>query len=308
MENYLSFYENCTLCPRKCGVNRLIGNKGVCLSTASLVVARAALHMWEEPCISGLEGSGAVFFAGCNMHCIFCQNYEISGNAPYGREITVERLSTIFMELKNQGANNINLVTPTHFIPSIAKAITDAKKLGLNIPIVYNTSGYESISSLKLLEGLVDIYLPDYKYSSQDLAFSLSKAENYPEISILAIKEMLRQTGPAVFDERGMMQKGVIVRHLVLPGHTRESMAALERLYSTFGDNIYISIMSQYTPLEANAGKLSSFPELSRTVTIREYEKVLDYAINLGIKNGFTQEGKAAKDSFIPSFKSLEGV
>lgn len=316
-----TLYEECTLCPRNCRANRLSGEKGVCLCPSTLMVSRAALHMWEEPCISGKEGSGTVFFTGCNMHCIFCQNFEISGHNPYGKEISIKRLSEIFLWLQSQGANNINLVTPTHYIPSIKLALLSAKENGLNIPIVYNTSGYEKPESLKLLDGLVDIYLPDFKYMNSDISSSFSNAKDYAECAKAAIAEMVRQTGEPVFDDRGMMKKGVIVRHLVLPGHIKESKEIIGYLYGEYKDSIYISIMNQYTPLlsstDENAAlhakpvtreKLAQFPELGRRVTKREYEKVLDFAISLGIKNGFTQEGQAAFESFIPSFKDCTGV
>ena len=301
-------YENCTLCPRKCGVNRTKGERGICGLGDGIVAARAALHMWEEPVLSGTEGSGAVFFSGCSMHCLYCQNYEISGFAPAGREISVERLAEIFTELEGKGANNINLVTGTHFIPSIRDALVLAKNRGLSIPVVYNTSGYESAESLKLLSGLVDIYLPDFKYLYKETAASLSKAADYPEVVKEAIAEMYAQVGNPQFDERGMMKRGVIVRHLVLPGHTKEAMAILDYLYETYGDCIYISIMNQYTPFPGRLEAVNAPDELKRRVTKREYARVIDHALSIGIKNGFTQEGKAASESFIPSFKECEGV
>ncbi len=264
--------------------------------------------MWEEPCISGDTGSGTVFFSGCNLHCIFCQNYEISGRSPFGKRITTERLCDIFLKLENIGALNINLVTPTHYIPSVREAIIMARRKGLLIPIVYNTSGYESVSSLKLLEGLIDIYLPDLKYIDPVLSAGLSHADDYGIVVKDAIREMVRQTGEPVFDENGIMKKGVIVRHLVLPSHTKDSIKILDYLHNTYEDRIYISIMNQYTPIEENCKFFDSFPELKRSLTKREYNKVIDHALKLDIKNGFTQEGKAASESFIPSFKTLEGV
>ena len=308
MDGYLSYYENCTLCPRNCHVNRLKDETGVCGSGADLFVSRAALHMWEEPCISGDTGSGTVFFSGCNLHCIFCQNHEISGRSPFGKRITTERLCDIFLELEEKGALNINLVTSTHYIPSVREAIIMAKRKGLSIPVVYNTGGYESVSSLKLLEGLIDIYLPDLKYFDPVLSAGLSHADDYEKVAKDAIREMVRQTGEPVFDKNGIMKKGVIVRHLVLPSHTKDSIKILDYLHDTYKDRIYISIMSQYTPIEENCKFFDPFPELKRSLTNREYKKVIDHALMLDIKNGFTQEGKAASESFIPSFKTLEGV
>ncbi len=312
MNELLSLYENCKLCPRQCGINRLNGETGVCGVSSSLLVSRAALHMWEEPCISGTKGSGTVFFSGCNMHCIFCQNHEISGNHPknsiIGKEVSIDQLSDLFLSLEEKGANNINLVTPTHYIPSIATALKTAKNNGLSIPVVYNTSGYELVEALALLYGLVDIYLPDFKYYRPETAKNFSFASNYTEITMSAIREMLKQAGEPEFDSKGMMRRGVIVRHLVLPGHINESKQIIECLYNNFKDSIYISLMNQFTPIEANRAICSKYPELLRTVTKREYDKIVSFALDLGIKNGFTQEGKAASESFIPSFNSYEGL
>ncbi len=307
LDKLMSLYDNCTLCPRLCKVDRTTGKTGHCGCTADLMVSRAALHMWEEPCISGTEGSGTVFFSGCNLHCVFCQNKEISGRDPYGKIISTDRLAEIFFELKKKGANNINLVTPTHYIPSVAIALKKAKEDGLNLPIVYNTSGYELPESLKLLEGLVDIWLPDFKYLYPETA-GFSNASDYPEVAKKALAEMVRQAGEPVFDEEtGLIKRGVIVRHLVLPGHIKESCRILDYLHETYGDKIYISIMNQYTPFpESFCPEVPK--ELRRLVTKREYDKVIDHALSIGIKNGFTQEGEAASESFIPSFKECEGV
>lgn len=304
MTDRLSLYKNCTLCPRKCGVDRTMGKAGFCGRTDSLFVSRAALHMWEEPCISGHEGSGTVFFSGCNLGCIFCQNHEISRREPAGMAISVGRLADIFLELQEKGANNINLVTGVHYIPSIADAIDKARNTGLKIPVLYNSGGYEDVEALKLLDGLIDIYLPDFKYMDSSLALTLSNAADYPERTRESLKEMVRQAGKPSMDDRGIMKKGVIVRHLVLPGHTHDSIKILDYLYETYKDSVYVSIMSQYTPREG----LSLPGELNRKLTKREYEKVVNHAINLGITNGFTQEGKAASESFIPSFKDCAGV
>ena len=265
-------------------------------------IARAALHMWEEPCISGTRGSGAVFFTGCNLRCCFCQNREIAiGDS--GLEITEERLAEIFLELQEKDAANINLVTGTHYIPQIIAALDCAKKHGLNIPVVYNCGGYENTETLKLLDGYVDIYLPDYKYAESELAVKFSHANDYPERAMEAVNEMVRQTGMPQFDAEGYMKRGTIVRHLILPGHTRNSKKVLKLLHKTFGKQIYISIMNQYTPVFEQ----KEYTELNRCVTRREYEKVLDYAFELGIENGFFQDGETARESFIPAF-DYEGV
>lgn len=298
--------DKCTLCPRNCGVDRDNGKTGYCGQTDKVYVARAALHMWEEPCISGKEGSGTVFFCGCTLRCIFCQNHQIAlGKAEsgdkIGKEVSIERLKEIFLELQEKGANNINLVTGTHYIPQIAMALKLAKEEGLKIPIVYNTSGYEKAESLQILDGLVDIYLPDMKYVSKELSKEYSNASDYFEMASKALEEMVRQVGEAQFDTRGYMTKGVIVRHLVLPGSTRDSKAVLDYLWNTYGNNIYLSIMNQYTPVE----QIKNHPLLSRKVTKREYSKVVDYALSLGWENAFIQEGETAKESFIPGFNGV---
>ncbi len=295
-------YKECTLCPRNCKSNRLEGKVGYCKEDSRLVVARAALHMWEEPCISGEEGSGTVFFSGCSMGCVYCQNHNIASGAA-GKEITVERLSEIFLELQEKKANNINLVTPTHYTPHIIEAIRLARRKGLNLPIVYNCSGYEKVESLQLLEGYVNVYLPDFKYRNSEPAQKYSHCSDYFDIASLAIKEMVRQTGEAVFDERGIMTNGVIVRHLTLPGYLEDSKEIIKYLYETYGDQLYISIMNQYTPLP----HVKDYPEINRRITEEEYEELVDYAIELGVENGFIQEGETASDSFIPEFNG-EGV
>ena len=292
MKEYLA----CKLCPRECGADRS-HKKGFCGESNVLRVARASLHMWEEPPISGTSGSGTVFFSGCNLGCVFCQNHEIAHDHK-GKEITPQALADVFLTLEEKGAANINLVTAVHFVPHVIAALEIAKAKGLSIPTVYNSSGYESEETLRSLRGYIDIYLPDYKYRSPLLAERFSKAKNYPEVAERALAEMVSQTGPCIFDENGMMKKGVIVRHLVLPGHTDDSMAVLEYLHKTYGDRIYISIMNQYTPMR----KYEAFPELSRKLTSYEYGKVVKFAEKIGIKNGFLQSGEAAKESFIPSF------
>lgn len=295
----------CDLCPRKCLVDRKKGEKGICGQTENLKVARAALHFWEEPCISGDAGSGAVFFSGCPLHCVFCQNENIA-NGTVGKEISLERLVDIFLELQEKGANNINLVTPGHFVPQITKALDLAKQEGLKLPIVYNTSSYETVETIKRLEGYVDIYLPDFKYMSPGLSKKYSHAPDYAEVAKAAIAEMVRQTGKAVFvngDEDNLILRGTIVRHLTLPGCMEDSMQILKYLHETYGDMIYISIMNQFTPLS----NLEKYPELNRRITDEEYETLVDYAIEIGIENGFIQEGNTAEESFIPAF-DCEGV
>ena len=295
-------YENCLLCPRKCGINRGIGQTGVCGVSSEIKVARAALHYWEEPCISGKRGSGAVFFSGCSLHCVFCQNRAIS-DGKEGKVISEERLSDIFIELADKGANNINLVTPGQYIPDIVWAVNDAKSRGMKLPIIYNTSGYENVTELKLLEGIVDVYLPDFKYMDNMLSARYSRAKDYPSVAKQALSEMVRQQPDVVIDDAtGLIQKGVIVRQLLLPGHVNDAKVVLKYLYDTYHDHVYISMMSQFTPIA-----LKDYPEINRTVTRREYERLVDYAIKIGITNAFIQEGDVAKDSFIPAF-DCEGV
>lgn len=295
-------YENCLLCPRKCGINRRTGQTGVCGVSSEIKVARAALHYWEEPCISGKRGSGAVFFSGCSLHCVFCQNREIS-DGKAGKLISKERLSDIFIELADKGANNINLVTPGQYIPDIVWAVNDAKSRGMKLPIIYNTSGYENVTELKLLEGIVDVYLPDFKYMDSTLSARYSRAKDYPSVAKQALSEMVRQQPDVVIDDAtGLIQKGVIVRQLLLPGHVNDAKAVLKYLYDTYHDHVYISMMSQFTPIA-----LEDYPEINRTVTKREYERLVNYALEIGITNAFIQEGDVAKDSFIPAF-DCEGV
>ncbi len=290
------YYRDCTLCPRNCHANRSEGKTGYCRAGAGITAARAALHYWEEPCISGTRGSGTVFFSGCSLGCVYCQNYDISRNQA-GKVISIGRLADIFLELQEQKAFNINLVTPSHYVPSIVKAIEKGKAKGLCIPVVYNSSGYESVETLKLLEGSVDIYLPDFKYFDQELSYRYSGCRDYFEIASQSLKEMVRQTGEAVLEEN-IMKKGVIVRHLLLPGGLSDSKKVIKYLYNTYKDTIYISIMNQYTPLE----QVKEYPEINRRVTKKEYEALVDYALDLGVENGFIQEGETASESFIPAF------
>ena len=294
--------KDCTLCPRECHVNRENKKRGYCGMDSRIYAARAALHMWEEPCISGEKGSGAVFFSGCGLRCIFCQNREIAIGKD-GKEISVEKLGEIFLNLEKQGAANINLITGAHYVPQIREALRIAKEKGLSVPVVYNSSGYEKVETLKLLEGYVDVYLPDFKYMEASLAEAFSNAPDYPERAKEAIEEMVRQTGKCVFNEEGYLEKGTIVRHLILPGHTVNSKKVLDYLHNTYGNKIFISIMNQYTPVYEQ----KVYKELNRKVTEREYKKVLDHALESGVENGFWQTGDTAKESFIPSF-NYEGL
>lgn len=296
--------SNCNLCPRQCGADRENGKSGICgVSGKNILAARAALHFWEEPCISGERGSGTVFFSGCPLRCVYCQNYQIA-STEVGMEISEERLKEIFLELQEKDAHNINLVTPTHYTPEIIRAIRKAKEQGLRLPIVYNCSGYEKVETLKMLKGIVNVYLTDFKYMEREAAVCYSKAPDYPEIARAALKEMMNQTGEAKFDENGIMQSGVIVRHLLLPGHVRNARAVVKYVYETYGDQLYLSLMNQYTPLPQVK---KEFPELDRRVTEREYQRLISYALEIGVENAFIQDGNTAKESFIPMF-DYEGI
>jgi putative pyruvate formate lyase activating enzyme len=335
--------SNCTLCPRECRVNRTAGELGFCGIPAVIRAARAALMYYEEPCISGSSGSGAVFFTGCSLGCVFCQNAAISSglragaSAPVfsrsahtpstdshrnasdpaasdsasfvkGVELSAAQLSDVMLRLQEQGAANINLVTPSHVLHVVIPALEDAKAHGLSIPVVYNTSSYEKADALRLLDGLIDIYLPDLKYHSESLAASYSHAPNYPETARAAIAEMVRQCPEPLFadgshslddgDETPPMKRGVIVRHMVMPGHTEDSKAVIQELYQTYGDHIFLSILNQYTPMP----QCKDDPLLSRPVTKKEYDEVVDFAISLGVQNGFLQEGGTISQSFIPTW------
>lgn len=294
--------RSCTLCPRMCRVDRTAGEKGFCGMGVAVQGARAALHMWEEPCISGKKGSGAIFFSGCTLKCVFCQNREIA-EGKYGKEISSQRLTEIFLELQGKGAANINLVTAGHFVVPVKEALLRAKEQGLAIPVIYNSGGYERVETLRFLEPVVDVWLPDFKYMDGRLAREYSKAEDYPQTAKKALEEMVRQAGECRFDKGGYIQKGVIVRHLILPGHTRDSMEILSYLHKTYGEHIYISVMNQYTPLP----QVKDLEPLNRKVTRREYRRVLDFALELGIEQGYFQEGETAKESFIPLF-DYEGL
>lgn len=296
------FSEKCSLCPRMCGTDRTAGQKGFCGGGNLVRVARAALHYWEEPCISGESGSGTVFFSGCTMRCVFCQNKEIS-RSEVGKEITIERLAEIYLELAAKGANNINLVTPMHYAPQITAALDIARKNGLTLPIVWNTGGWERRESIAAVRDYADIWLSDFKYFDSSLGESLSKAPNYFSVAAAALDQMVKQTCEPVFDENGIMRRGVIVRHLMLPGHLDDTKNVLRFLYENYGDSIWISIMNQYTPMCSDP----RFPELSRTVSDEEYNEAIDFACELGIENAFVQEGGTVGESFIPPF-DLSGV
>ncbi len=287
--------KNCNLCPRKCGVNRY-ETKGVCGATNKVKVAHYSLHKWEEPIISGDKGSGTIFFSNCNMKCIYCQNKKISLDG-YGKLISNKRLGEIMLTLQAEGAHNINLVTPTHYVPQIASIIRKLKGKELKIPVVYNTSSYESVGTVMMMRNLVDIYLADLKYFDDDLAKKYSKCDNYFETATMAIDEMYRQVGKFELGDDGLLKKGLIVRVLILPGHTRDAKEIINYLYKTYKDDIFISIMNQYTPVNE-----CEYDNLNRKVTDDEYDEVLDFAITIGVKNAFMQEGETASESFIPKF------
>ena len=297
----LELYKKCNLCPRNCLIDRS-KTLGYCKATDKVKVARSALHYFEEPSISGNNGSGTIFFSNCNLKCCYCQNKEISTDG-FGKEISIERLSEMMLELEEKHANNINLVTPTHYVPSIIEAIKLARSKGLSIPIVYNTSGYESVETLKLLDGYIDIYLTDFKYFDNKLGKDLSKCSNYFEVISKALDEMYRQTGKNKFNKNGLMTKGIIVRCLVLPTKSDDAKKIIDYLYKKYQDNIYLSIMNQYTPVNF----IKDYPYLNKTISEDEYNDVIDYAIDLGIKNAYMQEGGTCSESFIPAF-DLEGV
>lgn len=300
----LSLLGNCRLCPRECGVNRLAGARGVCGMGAEITAARAALHFWEEPCISGTGGSGTVFFSGCSLHCSFCQNEPISRERA-GQIISIERLCEIFFELKAKGAHNINLVTPTHFIPQITSALRMAKENGLDLPIVCNCGGYENVEALRIWDGLIDIYLPDLKFYARTLSTTMCGAPDYFEKANLAFQEMFRQTGEPQFDKDGLMQKGMIVRHLMLPGHLFDTRHLLSYLCDTYGNKIYISLMNQYTPPAKSREEGSNAPD--HPLREDHYKAMVQYLQELGQMNAYIQESGTDSESFIPPF-DLTGI
>lgn len=288
---------NCRSCPRFCGVDRVGGQTGACHAPADIMLSRAALHRWEEPCLSGTRGAGTVFFAGCPLGCVYCQNAAIAGGCG-GIAVGEERFVEILLSLQEQGAHNIDLVTPTHYAEQLTRLIPMARCAGLKIPIVYNCGGYESVAMLRRLEGLVDVYLPDFKYADPLLAERYSRAPDYPEVARAALDEMLRQCPTPVFDDEGIMRRGVIVRHLMLPGAYRNSHDVIKYL-ATFKDSIYISLMNQYTPMPGIADK---FPELASPIRDKDYRRLVAYASRIGIEQAYVQEGGTVDESFIPPF------
>lgn len=298
----LSEYRRCMLCPRHCGVDRAKGERGFCGAAALPRVAHSMLHKWEEPFLSGKNGSGTVFFAGCPLGCVYCQNRAIL-SADAGEAYEISDLAALYLSLQKQGAHNINLVTAVHYAAHIPPSVHMARQGGLSIPVVYNSSGYEDVSTLACLAGSVDIYLPDFRYYTGQTAARYSGAPDYPEVARCALAEMVKQTGSPLFDSDGMMKRGTVVRLLLLPGHLIEAKKILHEVYSFYGEDVYISLMSQYTPMPW----LEAYPELCRTVSAYEYASLVDYACALGVKNALVQEGSAASESFIPAFFPQNG-
>lgn len=298
----IELLSKCKLCPRNCEVNRLEGEIGYCKATLMPSIARVSLHKWEEPCISGKNGSGTIFFSNCNLNCVFCQNHEIS-QGDIGLEITIERLSEIFIEVQAMGAHNVNLVTPVHYIPQIIEALILAKKRGLLIPILFNTNGYENIKAIKALSGFVNVYLPDLKYFSNKYSNLYSNAPEYFKFASRSINEMVSQVGPVKFNMDGLIESGVIIRHLVLPGLLFDSKKIIDYIFKTFGDSVYISIMNQYTPLY----KADKYPKLSKPLNPKVYDSLIEYCLSIGIKNAFIQESGTCGCDFVPEF-DLRGV
>lgn len=294
--------KTCSICPRHCNVDRRV-ETGYCDVPEQPKIAKAFLHMWEEPCISGTRGSGTIFFSGCNLKCVYCQNYHIS-QENFGKLVTLERLKEIVKELVSKGAHNINLVNPTHYTETIYQFIGELKETGeLSVPVVYNSNGYETVETLKTLEGVIDVYLPDLKYSTGETSLKYSKAKDYPEISKKAVLEMYRQVGSPVLDEDGIIRKGLIIRHLILPGHTKESINVLDWISDNLPKSVYVSLMSQYTPFYA----AEKYPKINRPITRKEYEKVVNHLYRLGLEEGYVQERQSADIQYIPDF-NLEGV
>ena len=293
--------DNCTICPHKCGINRLEGNKGRCKCDDKLKIALASLHMFEEPCISGENGSGTVFFSNCNLNCIYCQNYEIS-NLGKGKEITVDHLAEIFLKQQKKGAHNINLVTPTMYVYQIIEAIKIAKLKGLNIPIIYNSNGYENVETIHLLNGYIDVYLPDLKYYTNELSKKYSKVDNYFETATNAIREMYNQVGMAQFDKDGLIKKGVIIRHLVLPNHLQNTKNILKWIKNNMPNDIYVSVMAQYFPTY----KAKEDDLINRKLNKKEYKEVLDYLYSLYLENGYIQELGEHEEEYVPNFDLSE--
>jgi putative pyruvate formate lyase activating enzyme len=324
--NYLDVLDECTLCHRNCKVNRNSNEMGFCKASNKVKIAKASLHLWEEPPISQGNGSGTVFFSHCNLNCVFCQNHNISqvankyipsfsdssnleiqtlnkDSSIIGTEISIERLSEVFLELQEKGANNINLVTPTHYVPQIIEALKIAKSNNLIIPVLYNTNCYDSIETIKSLDGYIDVYLPDFKYFNDKYAIKYSNAKNYLSNAMKLIDEMVNQVGKPLFNEAGLMIKGVIIRHLMLPGLLFDSKKVIDHIYTKYTDDVYISLMNQYVPMFS----ASNYPEINRPLNPKHYDSLINYALNLGIKNGFIQDDGTNNVSYIPDF-NLEGV
>lgn len=299
--HFLNLLENCNLCPRNCSINRFAGELGFCNSSLDIKVAKVSLYYWEEPCISGTSGSGAVFFSNCNLRCVFCQNYKISHEG-LGKTISINRLSEIFLEHQMRGALNINLITPTHYVPQIIEALKLAKNKGLSIPILYNSSGYESIDTIKMLRGFIDVYLPDLKYYNDKYAIKYSNAPNYFNTASRAITEMVSQVGETKFDSNGIIKSGVIVRHLMLPGLLFDSKKVIDFIYTSFKSNVYISLMNQYTPMH----KSFAYPEINKKVNPNHYDALINYCLKLGITNCYIQESESSSKSFVPDFDLSE--
>lgn len=289
--------EKCTICPHNCGINRLNNQIGRCKSKNIVKIALYSTHNFEEPCISGKKGSGTVFFSNCNMNCVFCQNYEISQQGK-GREISIDELASIFIKQQEKDVENINLVTPTSYVPQIIEAVKIARNNGLKLPIVYNTNGYEKVETLKMLEGYIDIYLPDFKYSDNELAKRLSKVDNYFEIVTEALKEMYRQTGKSIFNDDGIMQKGMIIRHLVLPNHILNSRRVLKWINENMHD-VYVSVMAQYFPTY----KAKDIDDINRKLTKEEYEQIENYLYRLDLENGYIQELGEHEEEYVPKWE-----
>ena len=296
----LKLLEKCEICPHKCKVNRTNNQVGRCKSKNTVKVAKASVHNFEEPCISKINGSGTVFFSNCNLNCVFCQNYEISQQG-VGKEITIKELSEVFLKLQNENVNNINLVTPTSYVPQIVEAIKIAKSKGLKIPIVYNTNSYENVETLKLLEGYIDIYLPDLKYAENNLGKQYSNINNYFEIATKAIKEMYRQVGNIEFDENGIAKKGIIIRHLVMPNHVENSKKVLQWIKDNMPDDIFVSVMNQYFPTY----KAKEFKDINRKLTNREMKKIEEFIYSLNFKNGYIQDTEKNEQQYVPNWKDV---
>lgn len=296
----LKLLEKCEICPHKCKVNRTNNQVGRCKSKNTVKVAKASVHNFEEPCISKINGSGTVFFSNCNLNCVFCQNYEISQQG-LGKEITIKELSEVFLKLQNENVNNINLVTPTSYVPQIVEAIKIAKSKDLKIPIVYNTNSYENVETLKLLEGYIDIYLPDLKYAENNLGKQYSNINNYFEIATKAIKEMYRQVGNIEFDENGIAKKGIIIRHLVMPNHVENSKKVLQWIKDNMPDDIFVSVMNQYFPTY----KAKEFKDINRKLTNREMKKIEEFIYSLNFKNGYIQDTEKNEQQYVPNWKDV---